>query len=433
MSSTVETIDEGRFIYHPESGNRVLKFEHAVGRRQTFSKAKEARGISATPFVLRNPALIPQRDWLYGRHLARKFLSTTVAPGGVGKSSLVITEALAMASGQKLLGQWCAPGLRVWLWNGEDPVDEMERRIAATALHYDIEGGDIAGRLFVDSGREMEIVLATQTREGTVIAEPVVSSMIETIRKHRIDVIVIDPFVSSHRVTENDNNAIDRVAKTWGRIADDTNCAVQLVHHVRKTNGAEISVEDGRGAVALLAAARSARVLNVMSEEEATKANVENRRLYFRVTDGKGNMSPPAEKSDWHKMESVDLGNGHLGMGGDSIGVVTTWEWPNALDGIEVADLLKAQKAIDGCQWRENDQAGDWVGKPVARALDLDIGSGRTSELTKPQKAAKAKVKTLIRVWIGSGALVLVEGKDGKSNIRKFVEVGEWAGTDTFR
>jgi len=433
MTATADTIDEGRFIYHPESGNRVLKFELAVGRRLTFTKAKEARGISATPFVLRDPALIPQRDWLYGRHLARKFLSTTVAPGGVGKSSLVITEALAMASGQKLLGQWCARDLRVWLWNGEDPVDEMERRIAATAIYYELSAGDIAGRLFVDSGREMEIVLATQTREGTAIAEPIVADMMRTIRTNRIDVVVIDPFVSSHRVTENDNNAIDRVAKTWGRIADETNCAVQLVHHVRKTNGAEISVEDGRGAVALLAAARSARVLNVMNEEEATKANVENRRLYFRVSDGKGNMSPPAEKSDWHKMESVSLGNGHLGDDGDSIGVVTSWEWPDAFDGIEAADLLKAQKAIDGSQWRENDQAGNWVGKPIAHALDLDIGTGRTSDLTKAQKAAKAKIKTLIRVWIGTGALVTVEAKDGKSNLRKFVEVGEWATTETFK
>lgn len=433
MTATAETIDEGRFIYHPESGNRVLKFEHAVGRRQTFTKAKEPRGISATPFVLRNPADIPQREWVYGRHLVRKFVSTTVAPGGVGKSSLVITEALAMTSGKKLLGQWAARDLRVWLWNGEDPVDEMERRIAATALHYDITAAELAGRLFVDSGREMEIVIATQTKEGTTVAAPVVDAMIEAIRTNKIDVVVIDPFVSSHRVSENDNGAIDRVAKTWGRIADITNCAVELVHHVRKTNGAEISVEDGRGAVALLAATRSARVLNVMSEDEAAKANVENRRLHFRVTDGKASMSPPVERSDWHKMESVGLGNGHLGADGDSIGVVTTWEWPDAFDGIEAADLLKAQKAIDGGQWRENDQAGDWVGKPVALALDLDIGSGRTSELTKTQKAAKSKVKTLIRAWLTSGALVLVEAKDGKSNLRKFVEVGEWAVTETFK
>ena len=50
---------------------------------------------------------------------------------------------------------------------------------------------------------------------------------------------------------ENDNNAIDVVAKTWTGIADATNTAIDLAHHSRKTGGAEVTVEDGRGAVAL--------------------------------------------------------------------------------------------------------------------------------------------------------------------------------------
>lgn len=49
------------------------------------------------------------------------------------------------------------------------------------------------------------------------------------------------------------------------------------------------------------------------------------------------------------------------------------------------------------------------------------------------QKAAKAKIKPLIRVWLGSGALVLVEGLDAKRMPKRFVEVGEWAVTETFK
>ena len=74
----------------------------------------------------------------------------------------------------------------------------------------------------------------------------------------------IDPFISSHRVMENDNNAIDAVAKTWTGIADATNTAIDLAHHSRKTGGAEVTVEDGRGAVVLLNAVRSARVLSAI-------------------------------------------------------------------------------------------------------------------------------------------------------------------------
>lgn len=64
----------------------------------------------------------------YGRHLIRKQVSVTFAPGGVGKSSLTICEALAVASERELPGDWTAKGLKVWLYNLEDPRDEMDRR-----------------------------------------------------------------------------------------------------------------------------------------------------------------------------------------------------------------------------------------------------------------------------------------------------------------
>ena len=121
----------------------------------------------------------------------------------------------------------------------------------------------------------MEIVLATQGTGGAELTKPVEDGLINALRAAQIDVLIVDPFVSAHRVSENDNMAIDLVAKTFGRIAEKANCAVELVHHVRKTNGAEITAEDGRGASALIAAARSVRVLNPMSKEEAASAGVE--------------------------------------------------------------------------------------------------------------------------------------------------------------
>src|SRR5215217_1678029 len=60
--------------------------------------------IKATPFRWCDPRTIPSREWVYGSHYVRRFLSTTVAPGGVGKSSLTIVEALAICTGQTLLG-----------------------------------------------------------------------------------------------------------------------------------------------------------------------------------------------------------------------------------------------------------------------------------------------------------------------------------------
>jgi hypothetical protein len=374
--------------------------------------------IRATPYRWPDPGTIPRRRWIYGRHLIRGFISVTVAPGGVGKSSLAIADALAMVSGRNLVGSAPEGRLNVWLFNGEDPVEEIERRVAAAAIRHRIDPEDCEGdmRLYVDSGRDQSMVIARQSRDGVVIMEPVVAALVDELKARKIDVLVVDPFVSCHQVPENDNGAIDRVAKLWAKIAHETGCAIDLVHHSRKTGGMEVTVEHARGAVALIAAARSVRVLNTMSEEEAARAGIDgNHRLYFSVDNGKANLAPPPDGKFWFKLESVDLPNG------DQVGVVTPWRWPDPLDGIIPADILKAQQAIaDAAEpCRADIQAKAWAGHVIGAALDIDTSSsfGRT------------KVKTLLATWITSGMFREVDGQDTKRMARKFIEVGTWANT----
>jgi hypothetical protein len=375
---------------------------------------KASPKLRLTPFQWKDPANLPIRQFLYGRHIVRKYVSALVAPGGVGKTSLVVTDAVAMASGRNLIGANPVRPLRIWLWNGEDPRDELERRIAAACLHYELTKQDIRDRLFVDSGREMEIIMATQGAKGPDLAKPLEEDLINALRAASIDVLIVDPFVSSHRVNENDNMAIDLVAKSFGRIAEKANCAVELVHHVRKTNGAEITAEDGRGASALIAAARSVRVLNPMSKDEAAGAGVEveRRRFFFRSDIGKANLAP-GEKAVWFNLVSVSLENGP--DGGDKVGVVTKWEWPNPLEGVTVATLRAVQAEVARSRWRENIQASDWVGIAVAKVLKLD----------PKDKAARKKISGLMKIWISNGMFVVVAGKDRNGEDRPYVEVGE--------
>lgn len=371
--------------------------------------------IPATPFRWVPPASIPRREWLYGQFLIRRQVALTVAPGGTGKSSLAAVEALAMATGLPLLHDKPTDKLRVWLWNGEDPEDELQRRITAAMLHHRIAPEMIGNRLFVDSGRKSKIIIAEGDRNGVVIARPVADALIATIRNHKIDVLVIDPFISAHRVSENDNGAIDAVAKEFADIADKTGCAVHLVHHSKKTGGEAVQIEDSRGAVALIAAARSARTLNAMTEKEATAAGVENRFRFVRIDDGKANLAPRGERSHWIKIESQFLGNDPIGLTGDSVAVATPWQWPDHAAGATADDVRKAQEAIAGGRWRESIQARDWAGVAIAKALGLDI--------TKPHE--KARVRALLRNWTDSGYFVVVMKKDDKGNDRPHVEIGE--------
>lgn len=376
----------------------------------------EAVAIAATPYAWREPHTIPRRDWLYGRLLVREFVTATVAPGGVGKSSLIAAEALAMVSGKPLLGV-TSHRLKVWLWNLEDPQEETARKIQAAAKRYDLEPADIADRLFVDSGRDQKLVIAEQGRNGAFIVRPVVDSLIDEIKARGIDVVIIDPFVSSHSVPENDNNGQDTVVKQWGEVAGATGCAVHLVDHTRKgLNGdAEVTTESARGGKAKTDACRVVRVLNRMSKDEGERAGVENHRLYFRAYNDKANLAPPADESDWFKLESVDLENGTALGPGDSVGVVRPWEWPDAMAGVTGNDFERVAQAIRAGKWRENAQAREWVGKAVADALDLDISN----------KADKSKVKGMLKVWLQSGALKIVEGLDEKRMPKDFVQVAD--------
>jgi len=418
-SRKIEEAEDGT-LYDAETGEIVEGPSGAPSKRESASKEPD---IKPTPYEWLDPSSIPPREWLYGQHYIRSFIGVTGAAGGVGKSQLTIAEALSMVSGRALLcGTEPTEILNVWIWNGEDPLHELNRRVAGTAKHYGIKREDCRGQLFVDSGRNTKIVIAKAEKGGLVIARPLVEALKQRLAEDKIDVLIIDPFVKSHRVSENDNTLIDAVASEWADIAEQTNCAIELVHHVRKIGDVEVTVEAMRGASALVSAARSARVLNPMTDDEAKKAGVDNRRAYFRVNNGKSNMAPSSENATWFHLQSVDLQNRGPYEDGDSVGVVTDWKWPDPTEGVTVHDLRAAQAAIADGQWREDVRAKNWAGLAVADAIGLD----------PDDKQAKEKIKGLLKIWIKNGALVVVDGKDEASRTRKFVMCGRDADDETF-
>lgn len=375
--------------------------------------------ISATPFVWKAPADIPLRPWVYGRWLLRNTVTAIVAPGGVGKSSLIAAASLSLVTGKAFLGQqvWGGPK-RVWVWNLEDDQDELDRQFAATAIRHGISPEDAGDRLFVDSGPEgAQLCIASDGKDGFKIYEPVIDALVAELRRRRIDVLKVDPFVSSHRIDENDNGKIDAIAKRWAYVAKRANCAIVLVHHSRKLNGTRATADLSRGASSLGNACRSVLTLNPMENSEATSWGIPamDAKSYFSVENDKSNRSKRGQSS-WFHITGVDLGNGGL-IPGDEVGAVESWSPPNALEGVTNTDLARVQDVVAGGDWRENIQARDWVGKAIADALGLDLSD----------TADKARARELARRWIADGSLKVVQRKDAKSELRPFVEVGKRA------
>src|SRR5262249_45397386 len=317
---------------------------------------------------------------LYRPGYIRKYTSMTIASSKVGKSLKLITEALAMVSHKALLKIMPSAALRVWYWNGEDPKDEIDKRIAAAIKHYKLTEANIGDRLFIDSGRDMPIVLAQigVQHGGTIIAKPVVDGVVAALRDNKIDVMIIDPFISSHRVSENDNNAIDMVAKKWSHIAEVTNCAIRYGHHSRKMYGEAVTRDSQRGASSNYAAVRFAETLNYMTEREAKEAgiNPERRKFYVRQ-DSEDNLAPPSETAVWFEKLSVDLCNAPTPEESDKVGVVVPWNYPKS-GGVRTTPD-DHERIIDALMvrdyWRENAQSEDWVGKPIAQVVGIDVGT----------------------------------------------------------
>jgi len=394
--------------------------------------ARPPGSIHPTVYQWRDATEIPPRRFLYGKHRIRGFLSLTVSPGGLGKSSLLTVENLSMVTGKPLLGIAPPHPLSVWSWNGEDPGDENERRLQAACLHYGITRDDLGGRLMMDSGRNVPINIATASGKGFEIAKPVTDSLVEAIRTSGADVFIVDPFITTHSVGENETTAINAVVAEWRRIADLTGTSIELVHHVSKAaalDGDSFGIYGSRGAGALIDGVRSARYLSRMSKDEADRFGIEDPELYFRVQMGKANLAPPG-KADWRRMIGIPLHNGRdFWPEGDVVGVCTAWVPPDAFDGLTIDDLDRVQQAIAACEEapKANERSSDWAGCLVAETLDLDIGRAlKKNERNAAQNRARAKVRALLSGWLSSGALVVEEqhsNRDGRTV--KVIAVGD--------
>lgn len=395
-------------------------------RRRKKIVAANDNQIRATLFALRDPVEIPEREWLYGRHYIRRFLTQTVGAGGSGKSANAVTETLAMATGRPLLdpdGPLAAP-LRVWYLNLEDPFDEIERRFVAAAKHFNVTAEQIGDRLYTDSGRDQEFVIMRQEGREFRVCEPLIEGMIGEIDRRQIDVVIIDPFVSSHEVPENDNGLIQRVAKAWLRVADSAACCIELVHHVVKGDGL-VTADSSRGGGALKDKARSLRTVNGMTSTEATKAGVDNPADYFRIDFGKANLAKRSGRSDWRRFVSVPLMNGKgLVKTGDEVGVVESWRWPtpdiiaeraateaSAIVADVPADTLAGLKVrLENGQYKASDQAKQWAGCVVAEILGLD------------PKADRKRIAEMLTAWIDLGELEIVDLPDHRRHLSPHVK-----------
>jgi hypothetical protein len=307
-------------------------------RESNKDEKPDSASSPAAPFVLRpldcfDPANLPPREFLFDTHYQRRTVGGTVAPGGTGKSSLVMVESVSMAIGLNLLNNKkpLERPLRVWYHNGEDNMDELKRRLAAICQHYEVSLKDLltGGNWFMTSGNEVPLRVAQSYSQIQLQTDHrLVKCIAEQIGDNKIDAANFDPLVTLHAVSENDPGKMDGVIRIFSKIADTQNVAIGLSHHTRKLapgSGADdYGIDDMRGAGSVKDAMRAVRMLNFMSKQDAESAGLleMERTTHFRIDRAKANYSAPSKTAIWRKFVNVDLPNG------DAVGVVVPWLFP---------------------------------------------------------------------------------------------------------
>jgi hypothetical protein len=380
--------------------------------------------IDFAPYAFPDPQSIPKRQHLFGRHFMRGAVGASIGAPGRLKSTTVMTEVIGMSVGRDLMrGQPLPSGpLRAAYLNGEEVQEELDRRVAAICQRFGLKAEDCGGRLWVISTRENPIRIAVRGPRGdAVVWADVVSALNDWCDRSQIDALAIDPLISFHAVRESDNADMDLVCKeAFGAIAGKRR-AVELVHHPRKLPPGEsnTTVDDARGASAILAATRMARTFNFMTTAEAVQLGIheDDRRRHVRIENGKNNPGPIG-KAHWVRIETENLPNG------DEVACATLWKPPNPFDGVTVNDLKVVQKLVQGGAFRTDSQSPHWLGWWMAENLpNLNI---KTRHSDRPRdKAEVARLKSILKTWLKNEALATEKRQDERRREREFFIVGK--------
>jgi AAA domain len=192
----------------------------------------------------------PPRGWLLGNTFCRKFLSSLLADGGVGKTALRYAQILSMVTGRPLTGEHVFQRCRGMIVSLEDDVDELRRRILAARLHHGIDRSELKGWLFLSAPGRSAGKLMTADRNGRPEVGHLATYLETTIIARKLDFVTLDPFVKSHSVEENQNSIIDEVAQVLTDLGTKHNIAVDVPHHTSKGAPDPGNAHRGRGASA---------------------------------------------------------------------------------------------------------------------------------------------------------------------------------------
>jgi AAA domain len=355
----------------------------------------------------------------------RKQVTVLVAPSGSGKSLLTIQMGLAFGDGQPWANWRPRAKLRVLMVNSEDDILEQRRRFAAALRVMEVDRESINDKVVLAESTLGIIIAKFHSSTKTMVATPLLEKLVETVKRHNIDWICVDPFAETFEGEEN-NNELKWAAILWREVARRCNVAVILVHHTKKyAHDMAGDVDAARGASALIGVARIVSTLFSMSKTEAQVMSVKDdeRHDYLRYDDAKANLNKKSPFAKWFKKVSITLDNARGDIPGDEVGALTPWSPPGLMDGITDDDITRLMHRVDQGMLDKNGlPTGEYYTFSTRRDSDDDDTTFRwvgvlVKEVFKIKEDSRAA--QMIKAWRDADPPRLLEYKYQSKRQRK--------------
>jgi RecA-family ATPase len=181
------------------------------------------------PPAWRDVPLEPMR-WLATNRIPAGDVTILSGDGGGGKTTVALQLAVSVERG---LGDWlgttCEAG-PVIFFSGEEPKDEMRRRLQRVARKRGLEPADLAGLHFHFADPDA-CLLGVARKDGTMAPAPLFTSLAAATRDIRPALIVVDSIAATFGGNQNDRVHARTFVGLFRTLARQTGCAILLLDH----------------------------------------------------------------------------------------------------------------------------------------------------------------------------------------------------------
>ena len=259
----------------------------------------------------------PRKRWAIEGVALLGQLSALVAPGGIGKSTLAIQQAAALATGRgDIISRKIPAPAKSLIINFEDTDIENKQRLYAACLANNLDHATVAESVYFMAMSEEALLLAVHDAKAGITAAPLAADLIKFIKRENIRFVSVDPLSQTHGLDENSNSEMAGVMGVFRRVAAAADCALQIVHHTTKppqgkTDGYAGNAFAARGAGVIVTAVRAATTLYNLSAKEAENLGVpeRDRRHVLQWHDAKANVHETSGAT-YFRRQSVLMPNG---------------------------------------------------------------------------------------------------------------------------